>query len=231
MNIADTLTRWADEAPFRAAIVDRRQVIHYRNLEAAVWRAAAGLAGAGLRPGDRVGLSPSVNEALWLVAAYALARIGAIIVLLDPLEAPAVRQAIARRLRLAALLGDRPAARLDGIALLEPQPDWLAAGPGAADLPLRADGGDAPMMICLSSGTTGVPKAMIRTHRDHATISRAGRNRAGEGPQGRLLALTSLHFTFGLYPPAAGGADLPRTVRDHRPGKHHAPVADADACP
>jgi acyl-CoA synthetase (AMP-forming)/AMP-acid ligase II len=199
MNVADTLTRWADEAPFRVAIVDQHQIIHYRGLEAAVWRAAAGLWRAGLRPGNRVGFSPSVNGALWLVVAYALARIGSIVVLLDPLEAPAVRQAIARRLRLAAVLGDRPVARVDGIALLEPQPDWLGAGPGAADPRLRAEGGDAPLMICLSSGTTGVPKAMIRTHRDHATISRAGRSRAGEGPQDRLLALTALHFTFGLY--------------------------------
>jgi acyl-CoA synthetase (AMP-forming)/AMP-acid ligase II len=199
MNIADSLTRWADEAPFRVAIAEPQRIVHHRDLEAAVWRAAAWLAGNGLRPGDRVGFSPSRNSALWLVAAYALARIGAIFLLLDPLEAPAVRSAIARRLGLAAVLGDGPAARLESVPLLQLQPEWLESEPAVADSRLRAEGGDAPMMICLSSGTTAAPKAMFRTHRDHAAISQAGRRRSGEGPGDRFLALSSFHFTFGLH--------------------------------
>jgi acyl-CoA synthetase (AMP-forming)/AMP-acid ligase II len=216
MNIADALSRWSDETPFRVAIVDQDRTIHYRLLDAAVWRAAAWLAGHGLRPGDRVGFSPAVNAGLWLVAAYALARIGAVFLLLDPLETPAVRAAIARRLRLAAVLGEGPAARLEGIPLLQPQPDWLEPGPAVAGPSLRAAGGDAPMMICLSSGTTAAPKAMFRTHSDHATISQAGRRRSGEGADDRFLAVTSFHFTFGLYHPMQtldGGG----TVRIARP--------------
>ena len=181
MNIADSLSRWADETPFRVAIAEPQRIIHYRALDAAVWQAASWLVGNGLRPGDRVGFAPSENSALWLVAAYALARIGAIFLLLDPLETSAVRGTIARRLGLAAVLGDGPAARLDGVALLQLQPDWLEAGPAVADPRWRAEGGDAPMMICLSSGTTAAPKAMFRTHRDHAAISQAGRRRSGEG--------------------------------------------------
>src|SRR5450432_1790711 len=94
MNIADSLTRCADEVPNRAAIVDQQRVIHYRSLEGAVWRAAAWLAANGVGPGTRVGFSPTGNASLWLVATYALARIGAVFLLLDPLEAPAVRAAL-----------------------------------------------------------------------------------------------------------------------------------------
>jgi acyl-CoA synthetase (AMP-forming)/AMP-acid ligase II len=138
------------------------------------------------------------NTAVWLVAAYALARIGAVFLLLDPLEAPAFRDAIVRRLRLVAVLGDGPAAQLGTVPLLQPQPAWLDPGPAAADPRLRADGGDAPMMICLSSGTTRAPKAMFRTHRDHAASSLADRPRSVEGAEDRLLALTSFRFSYGL---------------------------------
>src|SRR5215813_8500669 len=115
MNIADSLTRWAGEAPFRVAIAESQRLIHYRALDAAVWRAASWLVGNGIRPGDRIGFSPGEMSGVWLVAAYALARIGAVFLLLDPLESSAVRGAIARRLGLAAVVGDEPAARLEGM--------------------------------------------------------------------------------------------------------------------
>ena len=95
------------------------------------------------------------------------------------------------------MLGDDPSARLETIPLLQPLSDWLAPGAAAPDPRLRAEGDDAPMMICLSSGTTGAPKAMVRTHRDHAIVSLAGRRRVG-GAADRLLALTPFHFTYGL---------------------------------
>jgi acyl-CoA synthetase (AMP-forming)/AMP-acid ligase II len=223
MNIADLLSHWADETPYRVAIVDQDRIIHYRDLDSTVWRAAAWLAGNGLGPGDRVGFSPSGNAALWLVVAYALARIGVVFLLLDPLEAPAVRETIARRLRLAAVLGDGPAAQLSAIPLLRPEPDWLEPRPTAADPRLRADGGDAPMMICLSSGTTGAPKAMFRSHRDQATVSLAGRRFVG-GTEDRPLALTSFHFTYGLRH-AMQTLDGGGTVRIARP-----PLTFVDLC-
>jgi long-chain acyl-CoA synthetase len=198
MNVADTITRVAGEAPHRVAIAEPDRLIHWHGLEAAVWRAAASLAASGLRPGDRVGVSPSANAALWLVAAYALARIGVVFLLLDPLEAPAVREAIARRLGLVAVLGDGPAARLGSLPLLQPQPAWLEPGPAVADPLLRVAGDDAPMMLLLSSGTTGAPKAMCRSHADHALSSLADRPRAVEGAGDRLLAVTSFRFAYGL---------------------------------
>ena len=198
MNIADAITRLAGEAPHRVAIAESDRLIQWHDLEAAVWRAAAALAAGGLKPGDRVGISPSANAALWLVAAYALARVGAVFLLLDPLEPPAVREAIARRLGLVAVLGDGPAAQVGSLPLMRPQPAWLEPGPVAADPRLRTAGGDAPLMILLSSGTTGAPKAMCRSHRDHALMSLADRPRSIEGAEDRLLAVTSFRFAYGL---------------------------------
>jgi len=56
MNVADAIARFAGETPYRAAIIEPDRVVHWRELDAAVWRAAAFLASSGLRPGDRVGL-------------------------------------------------------------------------------------------------------------------------------------------------------------------------------
>src|SRR5258705_2606568 len=106
MNVADSLSSWADATPFAAAIVDRNRVIHYRDLDRAVWRAAAWLRDQGVRPGDRVGFSLGGNSADFLVLVYGLARMGAVLMLLPPTEGPAIRLATARPLNLAAVAGD-----------------------------------------------------------------------------------------------------------------------------
>jgi hypothetical protein len=166
------------------------------------------VAGGGLKAGDRVGISPSANAALRLVAAYALARIGAVFLLLDP----------------------GSAAQLGSLRLLRPQPAWLEPGPAAADPLLRVDGGGGPMMILLSSGTTGAPKAMCRSHADHAVLpgrsSRLGRGCRGpaarrdvvplrlwavRGDAGARRRRHRAHPAAGahhrrLLPPAHGGA-------------------------
>src|SRR5689334_21843236 len=124
MNVADTLGRWAEETPFAIAIAERERLVTYRELDAAVWRIASRLSAAGLRPGDRVGLSLAGNSALYLATAYAVARLGAVLLLLPVGEPPALRQALARRFNLAAVIGADDAAALDGIPLLKPIADW-----------------------------------------------------------------------------------------------------------
>src|SRR6266404_5187713 len=120
MNVADSLGRWATETPFAAAIVDRTQIIHYRDLDRAVWRAASWLRDNGVRSGDRVGVSLGDNSAVLLVVVYALARMGAVLMLLPPTEVLSIRLALARRFHLAAVVGDDDAARLDNLPLLRP---------------------------------------------------------------------------------------------------------------
>src|SRR5258705_3665359 len=122
MNVADSLGRWADETPFAAAIIDRSRVIHYRDLDRAVWRAASWLRQHGVRAGDRVGVSLGDSSAELLVVVYALARTGAVLMLLPPFELHAVRLALARRFQLAAVVGDDEAVRLHPPPLLCPAP-------------------------------------------------------------------------------------------------------------
>jgi len=110
------------------------------------------------------------NTALWLMAAYALARIGAVFCCSIPLRRWRFARRFARRFRLVAVLGDGPAAQLGTIQLLQPQPAWLDPGPArgrpaAARRWRRRTDDDLPVV-----GDDRAPKAMFRTHRDHAGV-------------------------------------------------------------
>ena len=199
MNVADALTRWARETPFAAAIVDDAQILHYRELDAAVWSVASRFVAEGIRPGERVGISLAGNSALYLIVVHALARMGAVTMLLPAAEPPAVRVALARRFGLAAVVGDGTTAGLDAVPLLRPLADWVDPRPAPVEAGVRIAGGASPCMIFLSSGTTGAPKAMQRSHEDYIRLFAIGHRQAGSEPGDRFLALIAFHFSYGLY--------------------------------
>ena len=81
VNFQRTAARFAD----RPALVSRHQDVRltYAQLDAAVDAAAAGLLRAGIRAGDRVGIwAPNCAE--WVVVQYATAKVGAILVNVNP---------------------------------------------------------------------------------------------------------------------------------------------------
>lgn len=79
--LADTVARWAD----RPAVVFREQDLRWTwaQFAAEVDRLAAGLVALGLQRGDRVGIW-SPNRAEWLVTQFATARVGIILVNINP---------------------------------------------------------------------------------------------------------------------------------------------------
>ncbi|WP_298234166.1 AMP-binding protein [uncultured Azohydromonas sp.] len=79
--LADTVSRWPD----RPAVVFREQGVRWTwaQFQAEVDRLAAGLAALGLQRGDRVGIW-SPNRVEWLVTQFATARIGLILVNINP---------------------------------------------------------------------------------------------------------------------------------------------------
>jgi fatty-acyl-CoA synthase len=180
-NFDQTVARFPD----RDALVDipagRRWT--YAELKADVDALALGLLGAGIATGDRVGIwAPNCAE--WTITQYATAKIGAILVNINPayrtselefvLNQSGTRLLIcAQRLKTsdyAAMVTEvRPrVAGLEKVVLLG-TPEWdalLAAGRAGDPATLAAVelGADDPINIQYTSGTTGFPKGATLSH-------------------------------------------------------------------
>jgi fatty-acyl-CoA synthase len=173
----------------REALVSRHQGIRwtYDEFAARVRRLAAGLLGAGLGPGDRVGIW-SPNHAEWTLVQYATAEIGVILVNVNPAyrthELTYVLQQSGCRWLVAApsfktsdyvamvdaVRGD--CAELErAVFFWSPEWDALAAGDETVtpdELTRVRDTlhPDDPINIQYTSGTTGFPKGATLTHRN-----------------------------------------------------------------
>jgi fatty-acyl-CoA synthase len=220
-TIGDLLLATASRHADREALVVRHQGVRqsYADLVAAVDRLALGLLSAGIAAGDRVGIwSPNCAE--WVHLQFATARIGAILVNINPAYrtsevAYALRQSGCRMVVSAAqyLTSDyagmlaevRP--ELPGLeqVVLIGSPEWhaLAAGTGTAtgaDLEARAgslSGGD-PINIQYTSGTTGFPKGATLTHRNILNNGFVVGERCRYTEADRVCIPVPLYHCFGM---------------------------------
>src|SRR4051794_8968923 len=170
-HLARIVERFAD----REALVVRheRYRASYRQLWEQVDATARGLIARGVQKGDRVGIwSPNRHE--WVLVQYATARIGAILVNINPAYQPdELRYALEKSgvglLVMATAMGERPA----GVETVVLEEDWaalLAGGAQVGDAELAAREAsldpDDPINIQFTSGTTGSPKGATLTHRN-----------------------------------------------------------------
>jgi acyl-CoA synthetase (AMP-forming)/AMP-acid ligase II len=176
MNIAAILQEQARRAGDRPAIVEAERTITYAELDAAVEAATADLAAAGLAPGMRALLFSRMSVALY-VTMIALFRRRMTAVFVDPSAGRARLDACVRRVRPDAFIAI-PRAHLLRFtsAAIRAIPAKLAIGGGvpfAAPIAHRAAGkgpavepceDSTPAIITFTSGSTGEPKAAVRTH-------------------------------------------------------------------
>ena len=192
-TIGSNLDRMVAAFGDRDALISVHQGIRqtYAELHAAVTEIARGLLGLGIEPGDRVGIW-SPNNAEWVTLQYATAKVGAILVNVNPAYrtselAYALRQSGVSTLVLApsfrqadylAML-DQVAGQLPAlqrrIVLGNRAPagamSWgdlreAAAGASTGDLLAREQllQFDDPINIQYTSGTTGFPKGATLSH-------------------------------------------------------------------
>ncbi|MFZ9486259.1 MAG: class I adenylate-forming enzyme family protein [Alphaproteobacteria bacterium] len=163
MNLADALAHHVRARPDRPAIVQGDRVVLYRDLDGIVRRGAAHLDALGIGEGDVVGIAlrDSIDH---LLALYMAARRGAVALPLDwrwtePEQRAGAERSGARRAR-----GEPGAAPRGALRCVPVDDAFHAEGARARadmDFPSR---GDAPLLLSLSSGTTGRPKGPVVTH-------------------------------------------------------------------
>lgn len=155
-SLAELVRAAARRRPEAPAVVAGEQRLTWAELDAAVDRAAAGFAGHGLAPGDRVAIQLP-NGPAWLLAALGGLRAGLIVVPVntaytDP-ELEYVLTDSGARLLVAAT--DR--SPIAGVPVCPGPPDADGPPPDVAVDPA------APSFLAYTSGTTGRPRGAILT--------------------------------------------------------------------
>jgi fatty-acyl-CoA synthase len=182
-NLRETVRRFAD----REALVARHQGLRYTyaELDQAVDRVACGLLDRGVQRGDRIGIwSPNCAE--WVFVQYATARLGAILVNINPAYRTSELDYVLRQSGCRMLVAAPGFKTSDYRAIVtEVRPglpalreviylgssEWealLSAGDGVDRGQLQQReaelGFDDPINIQYTSGTTGFPKGATLTH-------------------------------------------------------------------
>lgn len=205
MNLAAILQGHATARPDAPAIVAVGKTIDYRGCRNILAAFAARLAAHGVVAGDRIGLALR-DTPEHLLLHYAVAWLGAVIVPIDHRWTATEKAGIARAFACKAVIfePEDPARGETGGIVLDAA--WRHA---EGTPPPMADDEHLPIILSLSSGTTGRPTGALVSHRE--LYERWIAQWVGIGFNGldRFLLTTPLYFgagrSFAMSFLAAGG--------------------------
>ncbi len=179
-TIGQNFDRAVATYPDREALVDcatdRRWT--YTELAAAVGGCARGLHAAGVRKGDRVGIW-SPNTAEWVLCQYATAKLGVILVNINPAYRTHELGFVLKQAGISLLVAAQAFKTSDYAAMIDevrgdcPQlrqvvllgtPEWDELATATGELPEVELSADDPINIQYTSGTTGFPKGATLSH-------------------------------------------------------------------
>ena len=230
MNLVDNLLTHARTRPSHPALVEGDRIVDYQALGSLVARYASRLADEGIRPGDVVGtcLGDNVDH---IIVLFALAMVGAIILPID------VRWHVSEKERVAARFGAKLVLHEPGRANADQSGEVCLAdawrdGPASA-VPLAAvsRGVELPLVVSLSSGTSGRPKGPLITHRNMLARFQGHWVSLGFCQHDRFLLATPMYYGGGrgfsmsylcaggtviLFPPPFEPGEIVEAAQFHR---------------
>ncbi|MBY0228007.1 MAG: AMP-binding protein [Gemmataceae bacterium] len=215
-TIGDNLRATVARCPANDALVVpwQKARLTYASLWEQVSLAARGLHARGVKPGDRVGIWSS-NRAEWVVAQYATARLGAILVNINPAYRAHELAYVLKQSGVSLLLhadgfkGQPYAPLLDearpACRLLHLDRDWTALldqGRAVAEKDIESiEAGlsfDDPINIQYTSGTTGNPKGACLTHHNILNNAYLTGVALGYTEADRVCAPVPFYHCFGM---------------------------------
>ncbi|MGI9485918.1 MAG: class I adenylate-forming enzyme family protein [Geminicoccaceae bacterium] len=162
-NLAVLLDQHAIGRPSHPALIHETASLTYGELAKTVRRFADKLAADGVGKGDLVGVGLKDRPA-HVMMLFAVMRLGAVIMPVDWRWTASETAALATDFALDALIVESDAPDVPGPRRIAFDPGWeRAASRLAGDAPLVIDR-DLPMILSLSSGTTGRPTGPLLTH-------------------------------------------------------------------
>ena len=214
LTLCEALAETAGRFPDREALVVCHEGVRltWSELDREVTRAARGLAGLGLAPGDRAGIWAS-NCLEWVLLQYAAPRAGVVLVNVNPAYRSHELRYVLAKSHIRALFlhekdfranyrqiladsrnGDR--LPLEHIVWLGGA-SWDAMLAGGTDFPPDAAAPDDVVNIQYTSGTTGAPKGAMLSHRNLLNNGMAMATGLKATEHDRICAPVPLYHCFG----------------------------------
>jgi acyl-CoA synthetase (AMP-forming)/AMP-acid ligase II len=206
MTFSQALRQHARFRPHRLAIVEPGRSIDYRELDRRVDFSCHALRAKGITRGCLVGLSLQ-DRAEYLIVLLAMARLGAVVLPLDPRWTNAETQRVCDNFGATRVLCDRAERDAAWTALNDSDFGESATVYEDGDVNL-----DSPMLLSLSSGTTGLPKGPRVSQRKFINRFTVFWIDLGLCSLDRFVTATPLYFgggrAFALAMIYAGGSSL-----------------------
>lgn len=190
LNLGECLESHARNRPVHPAVIHGDRVLTHADFARLVRQVETILMAHRLRQGALVGVALE-DTPLHLAALYALARRGIVAVPMDCRWKAGEKENLARHFGCAVTLVS-PGDALDVPSLVLDDLDGIAP---IADPPVLAD--PLPLLLSLSSGTTGRPKGPMVTHEQFFRRFLTHYIHLGFGAEDRFLSATPLYFGGG----------------------------------